>query len=46
MREKRGANRFLVGKYVGERPLEILRRRWTNNIKIDLPEVGWGHGLV
>jgi hypothetical protein len=29
----------------GRKPLEILRRRWEDNIKMDLQEVGWGHGL-
>jgi hypothetical protein len=26
----------------GKRPLERPRRRWVNNIKIDLREIGWG----
>jgi hypothetical protein len=34
-----------MGKPEGKRPLEKPRRRWENNIKIDLQEVGWGHGL-
>jgi hypothetical protein len=41
-----GANRnacmLLVGKPVGKRPLERPRRRWVDNIRIDLREVGWG----
>jgi hypothetical protein len=36
--EKRSAYRMLVGK----RPLGRPRRRWVNNIKMDLGEVGWG----
>jgi hypothetical protein len=32
----------LVGKPEGKRPLERPRRRWENNIKIDLKEVCWG----
>ena len=42
MGERRGAYRFLVWKYEGRRPLGRPRRRWENNIKIDLQEVGWG----
>jgi hypothetical protein len=40
--EKRNAYRLLVGKPEGRRPLGIPRRRWVNNIKMDLGEVGWG----
>jgi hypothetical protein len=42
MRERRGAYRALVGKPEGRRPLERPRRRWEDNIKKDLREVGWG----
>jgi hypothetical protein len=42
MGERRGAYRVLVGKPEGRRPLERPRRRWEDNIKMDLPEVGWG----
>jgi hypothetical protein len=42
MREKRNAYRLLVGKPEGERPLGRPRRRWVDNIRIDLEEVGWG----
>jgi hypothetical protein len=45
MGERRGAYRALVGKPEGRRPLERSRRRWDDNIKMDLPEVGWGHGM-
>jgi hypothetical protein len=31
-----------VGKPEGERPLGIPRRRWVDNIRMDLGEVGWG----
>jgi hypothetical protein len=41
MREKRNAYK-LVGKLEGRRPLERLRRRWVDNIRMDLGEVGWG----
>jgi hypothetical protein len=40
--ERRGAYRALVGKPEGRRPLGRLRRRWEDNIKMDLREVGWG----
>jgi hypothetical protein len=46
MGERRGAYRALVGKPEGRRPLGRPRRRWEDNIKMDLREVGWGgHGL-
>ena len=34
----------LVGKPEGKRPLEGPRRRWEDNIKLDLQEVGGGCG--
>jgi len=37
-----GAHRFLVGKPEGKRPLGKPRRRWEDNIKTDLREVGGG----
>ena len=37
--------RVLIGKPEGRRPLGRPRRRWDDNIKMDLQEVGWGHGL-
>jgi hypothetical protein len=40
--ERRGAYRDLVGKPEGRRPLGIPRRRWEDNIKKDLREVGCG----
>jgi hypothetical protein len=33
--------RILVGKPLGKRPLKRPRRRWVDNIKIDLRETGW-----
>jgi hypothetical protein len=42
MGEKRNACRILVGKPEGVRPLGIPRRRWVDNIKIDLREIEWG----
>jgi hypothetical protein len=42
MGEKRGAYRILVGSPEGRRPLGRPRRRWEEDIKMDLQEVGWG----
>jgi hypothetical protein len=41
MGEKRNAYRILVGKPEGTRPLRIPRRRWVDNIKMNLGEMGW-----
>jgi hypothetical protein len=41
MGEKRNAYRLLVGKPEGKRPLGRRRRRWVDNIKMDLREIGW-----
>jgi hypothetical protein len=43
--EKRGAYKILVGRPEGRRPLGRPRSRWEDNIKTDLQDVGWGHGL-
>ena len=40
MGEERGVYRFLVGKLEGRRPLGRPRRRWVDNIRTDLQEVG------
>jgi hypothetical protein len=40
--EKRNAYRLLVGKPEGKRPLGRPRRRWVDNIRMGLREVGWG----
>jgi len=42
MGERRGVYRVLVGKPEGKRPLGRPRRRWEDNIKMDLQEVGCG----
>jgi len=42
MGEGRGVYRVLVGKPEGKRPLGRPRRRWEDNIKMDLQEVGCG----
>ena len=44
MGEDRGVHRVLVGKPEGKRPLGRPRRRWENNIKMDLQEVERGRG--
>jgi hypothetical protein len=41
MGERRNAYRILVGNPEGRRPLGRPRRRWVDNIKMDLREVGW-----
>jgi hypothetical protein len=41
MGEKRNAYRLLVGKPEGKRPLGRPIRRWVDNIRMDLGEVGW-----
>jgi len=41
--EKRGVYRFLLGKPEGRRPVGGPRRRWTDNIRMDLQEVGCGY---
>jgi hypothetical protein len=40
MGERRGVYRVLVGKSEGNRPFGRPRRRWNDNIKMDLQEVG------
>jgi len=42
MGEKRGVYRILVSKSEGKRPLGRPMRRWEDDIKMDLKEVGWG----
>ena len=44
MVEDRGVQRVLVGKPEGKGPLGRPRRRWEDNIKMDLQEVGGAHG--
>ena len=43
MGEERGVYRVLVAKLEGRRPLGRPRRRWVDNIKMDLQEVGCGY---
>ena len=43
MGEERGVYRVLVGKPEGRRPLGRPRRRWVDNIRMDLQEVGCGN---
>jgi hypothetical protein len=42
MGEKRNTHRLLVGKPERKRPLGGPRRRWVDNTRMDLGEVGWG----
>ena len=44
MGERRGVQGVLVGKPEGKRPFGRPRRRWEDNIKMDLQEVGGGFG--
>jgi hypothetical protein len=46
MGEGRGVHRDLVGKTEGMRPLGRPRRRWEDNIKMNLKEVGGGWGTA
>ena len=43
MGEERGLYKVLVGKPEGRRPLGRPRRRWVDNIRMDLQEVGCGY---
>ena len=40
MEEGRSAFKILAGKPTGKRPLERPRRRWEDNIRMDLKEIG------
>jgi hypothetical protein len=42
MWEKRNAYRILVRKPEGKRSLGKPRRRWVDNIEMDIREIGWG----
>ena len=47
MGERRGAYRVLLGKPDRKRPLGRHRRRWEDNVKMDLQEVGcWGRDWI
>jgi hypothetical protein len=47
MGERRGVCRVLVGKTEGKRQLGRPRRRWEDNIKMDLQELGcWGKDWI
>jgi hypothetical protein len=39
---KRNTYKILVGKPEGKRPLGRRKRRWVDNIQMDLREIGWG----
>jgi hypothetical protein len=40
--EKWNTYRILVGKPEGKRPIGRPRRRWEDNIRMDLRDIGWG----
>jgi hypothetical protein len=40
--EKRNAYKILLGMPAGKRPLRRVKRRWLDNIKIDIREIVWG----
>jgi len=42
MGERRGVCRVMLGKPGGKRPIGRPRRRWEDNIKMDLQEIGCG----
>ena len=44
MEEGRSAFKFLTGKPTGKRPLGKPRRRWKDNIRMDLEEIGINAG--
>jgi hypothetical protein len=46
MEEKRGTYSILVGRPEGRRPLGRPRRRWEDDIKMYLQEVGWGRDWI
>jgi hypothetical protein len=41
MEAKRNAYRLLVGKPEGKRPLGRPKRKWVDNIRMDIVELGW-----
>jgi hypothetical protein len=42
MGEGRNVYRVWMGKPEGKRPLDRLRRRWEDGIKVDFRKIGWG----
>ena len=44
MEENRSAFKILTGKPTGKRPLGRPRRRWEDNIRMDLEEIGIKYG--
>jgi hypothetical protein len=42
MGEKRNEYRIIIGKSEGEKSLQRPRRRWVDNIKMDLRNIEWG----
>jgi len=41
VRDIRNVHKILAGKPEGKRPLGRQRRKWEDNIKMDLREIGW-----
>jgi hypothetical protein len=46
MRKGRSAYRILMGRPERRREPERSKRRWEDNIKTDLEQVGWGIGCI
>ena len=44
--ERRGAYMVLVGRLERKKSFRKPRRKWEYSIKMDVQELGWGHGLV
>jgi hypothetical protein len=44
--DRRRAYRVLVGRLEGKSLLGRPRCRWEDNIEINVPEMGWGNGVV
>ena len=44
MEEGRSAFKILTGKHRGKKPLGLSRRRWEDNIRMDLEEIGINAG--
>jgi hypothetical protein len=43
LRERRNAYSLLMGKPEGNKPLGRPRRRWVDNIKMNIGEIRWGY---
>ena len=45
MEEGRSAFKILTGKHTGKRPLGRTRRRWEDNIRMNLEDIGMNAGI-